>query len=89
METCNSSTTDNFKVHGITEIKNRIVSANAESPIAVFTVVRNDVKSLSSVFAETIYTRQLIKDDHPDLVGVFHSYSDLKKVKVLLDNALK
>ena len=88
MKYTDGGATKNFKVQSKLDIKNRIASANVESPIAVFTVIRNGVKHLTSVFADTIYTRKLIENNHPDLIGVFHNFSDIVKVKRLLNVAL-
>lgn len=84
-----NATTDNFKPQSKQDIKARILAANDESPIAVFTIVRDNVKRLTAVFADTRHTHQLIVNKHPDLVGVFHRLSDLSEVKAKLNAALK
>jgi hypothetical protein len=83
------STTEMFHPKGIKEIKALIIAANDEAPIAVFTIVRDGIKHLAAVFADTRHTYQLIIGEHPDLVGVFHRLSDLNEVKAKLNTALK
>jgi hypothetical protein len=84
-----NASTENFKPQSKTDIKARILAANDESPIAVFTIMRDDVKHLTAVFADTRHTYQLILNKHPDLVGVFHRGSDFSEVKAKLNAALK
>lgn len=84
-----NATTDNFKPRSKQDIKYRVIAANEESPIAVFTIIRDDIKHLTAVFADTRHTYQLILGRHPDLVGVFHRLSDLSEVKAKLNAALK
>ena len=77
-----------FRAQSIQDIKNRISTATVKSPIAVFSIVRDDIKCLTAVFADTRHTYQLIKNKHPDLVGVFHRNSDFSEVKVKINSAL-
>lgn len=84
-----SAGTNNFNPKSIKDIKMLIIAADNESPIAVFTIVRGNIKHLTAVFADTRHTYQLILNKHPDLVGVFHCDSNLNEVNSLLNAALQ
>lgn len=65
-------------------ILERVKVAEKESPIAVFQDENGD---LDAVFAATIGTQERIKNDDPDLVGVFHKYQRISTVRARLNNA--
>lgn len=65
----------------------RIEVATVESQIAVFLSDKPD--NVNAVFANSVYTRNLIENRDPDFLGCFHRDSDLKQVKRLIRKAAK
>lgn len=57
----------------------RINGAAKNSPIAVF--MCPEPKKLNAVFANTVKTAGMIRDQHPDFVGVFDCDADMEKVE--------
>jgi hypothetical protein len=78
-----------MKFSPISQIVTRIQWAHRESPIAVFRGKIDKLEGIYAVFARTVQTAARIRDEDPDLVGVFFRGTPTKEVYSALTNALK
>lgn len=69
-------------LHGMDRIK----SATASSPIAVFRCDMED--ELNFVFAGTVKTQQLIHANDPNLIGVYDGSMNMDEIKARLRSEL-
>ena len=64
----------------LTNIKQRIAGAPESSPIAVYAFKSKTGGYLDARFASTFNTQIDIKQNNPDIVGVYHGMMDTFKV---------
>ena len=74
-------------IMNLTDTLKRIDSALPDSPIAVFSTKRG--MALNAVFANVHTTQQLIRQEHPSLIGVYHRYMDPATIRQELAAHLK